>query len=139
LRAAIEAARLTAHCARVTLFTDSTYVRSGITKWLAGWKRNGWRTATGRPVENQAFWLELDALADERLTWEWTRAHVGTPGNERCLGSTAGRAGVPVGHDGRFSCHPCPRSHPERSEGSSRHGPISGCGAVHRDPSLRLG
>ena len=84
LRAAIEAVRLTRRCAAVTVITDSTYVRGGVTGWLIGWKRNGWRTTAGRSVENQALWMELDELADERLTWEWTRAHVGTPGNERC-------------------------------------------------------
>lgn len=84
LRAAIEAVRLMKECPAVTVITDSEYVRRGVTKWLAGWKRNGWQTAARRPVENQSLWRELDALADERLTWEWTRAHVGTAGNERC-------------------------------------------------------
>ena len=84
LRAAIEAARLTARCPAVTIITDSSYVRQGIMSWLKGWKRNGWKASTGKPVENQALWQELDALADDRITWEWTRAHVGTPGNERC-------------------------------------------------------
>lgn len=84
LRAAIEAVRLTVDWPAVTLITDSDYVRSGITKWVAGWKRNGWLTSTGRPVENQGLWNELDGLADRRVTWQWTRAHVGTPGNERC-------------------------------------------------------
>lgn len=84
LRAAIEAVRLTRSCPAVTVITDSTYVRGGVTGWLAGWKRNGWRTGTDGPVANQGLWVELDELADERVTWEWTRAHVGTPGNERC-------------------------------------------------------
>ncbi len=84
LRAAIEAVRVSARCSAVTIITDSSYVRGGITKWVEGWKRNGWRTAAGEPVQNQALWVELAALADQRVTWEWTRAHVGTPGNERC-------------------------------------------------------
>jgi ribonuclease HI len=84
LRAAIEAVRITAHVPVVTVITDSSYVRNGITKWLSGWKAKDWRTATSQPVENQALWRELDALSDHRITWEWTRAHVGTPGNERC-------------------------------------------------------
>jgi ribonuclease HI len=82
LRAAIEAVRVSG-AAPLTVITDSSYVRNGVTRWLAGWKRNGWRTAVGTPVENQALWLELDALAGERVAWEWTRGHVGTPGNER--------------------------------------------------------
>jgi ribonuclease HI len=82
LRAAIEAVRVSG-AEPLTVITDSSYVRNGVTRWLAGWKRNGWRTATGNPVENQGLWLELDALADERVAWEWTRGHVGTPGNER--------------------------------------------------------
>lgn len=84
LRAAIEAVRLTARCATVTVITDSSYVQRGVTGWVAGWKRNGWQTAAKQPVENRALWEELDALADGRVTWKWTRAHVGTPGNERC-------------------------------------------------------
>jgi ribonuclease HI len=84
LRAAIEAARLTARCPAVVIVTDSSYVRGGITSWLLGWQRNGWKTATGKPVENQALWRELAALADDRITWQWTRGHAGTPGNERC-------------------------------------------------------
>ena len=84
LRAAIEPVRLTAACRSVTVITDSVYVKSGVTKWLARWKQSGWRTVAGRPVENQGLWSELDALADQRLTWEWTRGHAGTAGNERC-------------------------------------------------------
>ncbi len=84
LRAAIEAVRATLGCATVTVVTDSSYVQRGITAWLPGWKANGWRTVAGQPVENQALWAELDALADDRVTWEWTRGHVGTVGNERC-------------------------------------------------------
>lgn len=84
LRAAIEAARLTVGCPAVTIITDSTYVRRGITSWLAGWKRNGWKTSTGDPVSNRALWEELESLADGRITWQWTRGHAGDPGNERC-------------------------------------------------------
>lgn len=84
LRAAIEAARLTARCPAVTIITDSTYVRRGIMSWLAGWKRNGWKTAAGEPVGNRALWEELDGLADGRISWQWTRGHAGDLGNERC-------------------------------------------------------
>ena len=84
LRAAIEAVRRTKDAPAVTIVTDSQYVRRGITEWLAGWKRKGWVTVTGKPVENQALWSELDALTDDRITWLWTRGHSGDPGNERC-------------------------------------------------------
>ena len=84
LRAAIEALRLTADAPRVAIVTDSQYVRRGILEWLKGWQRNGWRTTTGKPVENQDLWKELAGLASERVEWRWTRGHAGTPGNERC-------------------------------------------------------
>ncbi|MDP8923517.1 MAG: ribonuclease HI [Chloroflexota bacterium] len=84
LRAAIEALRLTADAPAVIIVTDSQYVRRGVTAWLAGWRRNGWRTATGKPVENQDLWREVGGLASERVEWRWTRGHAGTPGNERC-------------------------------------------------------
>jgi ribonuclease HI len=84
LRAAIEAVRATAGWPAATIVTDSQYVRQGITGWVAGWKRKDWVTSTGQPVLNRDLWEELDALADERLTWEWTRGHSGDPGNERC-------------------------------------------------------
>ena len=83
LRAAIEAVRATRECQAVTIIVDSEYVKRGITGWVAGWKKKGWRTQTGDAVANQELWQELDALADKRITWQWTRAHVGTAGNER--------------------------------------------------------
>jgi ribonuclease HI len=83
LRAAIEAVRATRDCDAVRIIVDSEYVRRGITGWVAGWKKNGWRTREGSAVQNQPLWQELDALADGRITWQWTRAHVGTAGNER--------------------------------------------------------
>jgi ribonuclease HI len=84
LRAAIEAVRLTAVAAAVAIVTDSQYVRRGVLEWLKGWQRNGWRTSTGKPVENQDLWKELAGLPRERVEWRWTRGHAGTPGNERC-------------------------------------------------------
>lgn len=83
LRAAIEALRLTADSPAVTIITDSAYVQRGVTRWLKLWAANGWRTARGQPVENQPLWRELAARLDDRVTWQWTRAHVGTAGNER--------------------------------------------------------
>jgi len=84
LRAAIEALRTTADCTAVIIITDSQYVRRGVVDWLAKWKRSGWRTSAGQPVENRDLWTEIDGLARERVVWEWTRGHAGTPGNERC-------------------------------------------------------
>jgi ribonuclease HI len=84
LRAAIEAARATLGWPAATIIADSQYVLKGITQWLPGWKRKGWVTSTGQPVVNRDLWEELDAVADNRLTWEWTRGHSGDPGNERC-------------------------------------------------------
>jgi ribonuclease HI len=66
------------------IYTDSEYVRRGITEWLAGWKARGWRTADKKPVKNQDLWEELDALASRhRLEWHWVPGHAGVVGNER--------------------------------------------------------
>ena len=68
----------------VDLFTDSEYVRRGITEWLTEWKARGWRTAARKPVKNQDLWQELDTLsAGHRIRWHWVPAHSGIPGNER--------------------------------------------------------
>ncbi len=69
---------------RVRLVTDSTYVRDGITRWLAAWKRRGWRTASGNPVKNVDLWQRLEAVAaGHEIDWLWTRGHSGHPENER--------------------------------------------------------
>jgi ribonuclease HI len=69
---------------RVRVFTDSQYVRRGITEWLAGWKSRGWRTASKKPVLNQDLWERLDALAaPHTIEWHWVPGHAGVPGNER--------------------------------------------------------
>ncbi len=66
------------------LYTDSQYVRRGITEWLANWKAKGWRTADRKPVKNQDLWQRLDALASgHRIEWHWVPGHAGVPGNER--------------------------------------------------------
>ena len=84
LRAAIEAARAVAGWPAATIVADSQYVLRGITTWVAGWKRNGWKTRADEPVLNQDLWEELDAVATDKLTWEWAKGHSGVPGNERC-------------------------------------------------------
>ena len=66
------------------VYTDSEYVRRGITEWLAAWKARGWRTAARKPVKNQDLWQRLDELsARHRIDWHWVPGHAGVPGNER--------------------------------------------------------
>jgi len=84
LRAAIEGLRALKKSVPVEVYTDSTYVRDGITTWMAGWKKNGWKTASKKPVKNQDLWEELDALAqDHAVTWHWVKGHSGHPENDR--------------------------------------------------------
>ena len=83
LTAAIEGLRALSRSCAVTLVTDSQYVKNGITQWLAGWKRKGWRTADRKPVKNQDLWQALDLLAQQHnVDWQWVRGHSGHPGNE---------------------------------------------------------
>ena len=70
----------------VAIYTDSTYLVQGITRWIWGWRRRGWKTAEGADVLNRELWERLSALVAERsgeIEWHWVRGHVGTPGNER--------------------------------------------------------
>jgi ribonuclease HI len=85
LKAAIEAlAALKKKPCRVDLYTDSTYVRSGITEWLPAWRARGWRTADKKPVKNQDLWKALAALAEQHdVSWHWVKGHAGHPENER--------------------------------------------------------
>ncbi|CAI8431914.1 MAG: ribonuclease HI [SAR116 cluster bacterium MED-G04] len=69
----------------VTLTSDSVYLRDGITKWIHGWKRNGWMTAAKKPVANQDLWQQLDAaMQGHDINWQWVKGHAGHPLNERC-------------------------------------------------------
>jgi len=84
LRAAIEALNALKRRCRVEIHTDSNYVRDGITKWIHGWKRNGWRTADKKPVKNADLWQELtEAAARHDVTWHWVKGHSGHPENDR--------------------------------------------------------
>ncbi|HQZ22546.1 MAG TPA: ribonuclease HI [Thermoflexales bacterium] len=84
LTAVIEGLRVLKEPCEVAIFTDSEYLRNGITTWLAGWKRKGWQTASKTPVKNQDLWQELDALtAQHTLSWEWVRGHADDPLNQR--------------------------------------------------------
>jgi ribonuclease HI len=69
---------------RIVLSTDSRYVMDGLTKWLPGWQRNGWKTAAKQPVKNADLWQDLvAAAAPHRIRWEWVKGHAGHPENER--------------------------------------------------------
>ena len=70
--------------APVDLYTDSKYVLDGITKWIKGWKKNGWKTKDNKPVKNQEFWQQLDPLNTSNIRWHWVEGHSGDPDNERC-------------------------------------------------------
>ena len=84
LTAAIEALRALRESCRVSLTTDSTYVKDGITQWLANWKRNDWKTAAKKPVKNQDLWQALDhESARHAIDWCWVKGHSGHPENER--------------------------------------------------------
>jgi ribonuclease HI len=84
MMAAIRALQALKRSCEIILHTDSIYLRDGITKWVHGWKRNGWKTADRKPVKNADLWQELiDAAAPHRITWQWVRGHAGHPENER--------------------------------------------------------
>ena len=84
LLAAIEGLCALKRASQVALTTDSQYVRQGITKWIAGWKKNGWQTAAKKPVKNQDLWLRLDAaMAKHDVVWHWVKGHSGHIENER--------------------------------------------------------
>ena len=84
LLAAIEALSALRRPCRVTLYTDSQYLRQGITEWLDKWKRNGWRTSQRKPVKNRDLWQRLDELVQQhQIEWHWVRGHSGHPENEQ--------------------------------------------------------
>jgi len=93
LLAAISALESLTRGAAITVVTDSAYVKNGVTGWIEAWKRNGWRTADGKPVKNAELWQRLDrAQARHRVRWEWVRGHAGHPENERA--DALARAGM---------------------------------------------
>ena len=84
LTAVIESLRLLKRRTPVAIYTDSNYVKDGITSWIHGWKKRGWRTADNKPVKNIELWQQLDSLvASHAVEWHWVRGHNGDPGNER--------------------------------------------------------
>ena len=83
LMAAIEGLKGLKRDCDVELYTDSQYVRKGITEWLAGWKRNGWKTAAKKSVKNDDLWKALDEQSERhRVNWHWVKGHAGVPDNE---------------------------------------------------------
>ena len=84
LLAAINALEALGRATPITVITDSAYVKNGVTSWIHGWKRNGWRTADRKPVKNADLWQRLDAAqARHQVTWKWVKGHAGHPENER--------------------------------------------------------
>ncbi len=84
LLAAIEGLAAMKRPCTIELYTDSQYVRKGITEWIENWKRRGWRTAAKKPVKNKDLWMRLDELVQGMdVNWHWDKGHAGVPGNER--------------------------------------------------------
>ncbi|PJE27845.1 ribonuclease HI [Pseudooceanicola antarcticus] len=84
LMAAISALEALGRPTAITVVTDSQYVKNGVTGWIHGWKRNGWKTAAKKPVKNAELWQQLDEAAKRhQVTWEWVKGHAGHPENER--------------------------------------------------------
>ena len=94
LTAAIEGLKRLREACVVEVVTDSNYVKNGITTWIQGWKRNGWKTKDKKPVVNQDLWIELEKLVlPHTMTWQWTKGHASHEDNNRCdeLASAAAR------------------------------------------------
>ena len=101
LTAAIEALNALSRPCRVRLYTDSRYVMDGLTKWIHGWKRNGWKTADKKLVKNAELWQALLAAAKRhRIEWQWVKGHAGHPENERA-DKLASDAAIAAGRAGR--------------------------------------
>ena len=84
LMAAIAALEALAVPSKITVVTDSSYVKDGITKWIFGWKSRGWKTAAKKPVKNEDLWKRLEAATTRHdVMWEWVKGHAGHPENER--------------------------------------------------------
>lgn len=85
LTAAVEALKMLKEPCEVILTTDSNYVKNGISDWIFNWKKNGWKTASKKPVKNKELWQKLDSLSkNHSIQWEWVKGHSGHTENERC-------------------------------------------------------
>jgi ribonuclease HI len=84
LSAVIESLATLKRPCTVAIYTDSAYVKNGMTTWIHNWKRRGWRTADNQPVKNAELWQRLDSLVQQhKVSWHWVKGHSGDPGNER--------------------------------------------------------
>jgi ribonuclease HI len=84
MTAVIEALASLKRTCDIVLYTDSEYVKNGITTWIHGWKARGWKTAAKQPVKNADLWQRMDALSQlHKVEWRWVKGHAGDPGNER--------------------------------------------------------
>ena len=93
LVAAISALDALSRHSQITIVTDSVYVKDGVTKWIFGWKKNGWLTAAKKPVKNEDLWKKLDSVQSQHdVTWVWVKGHAGHPENE--LADELARAGM---------------------------------------------
>jgi len=94
LKAAIEALKALKKPCKITIHSDSKYVIQGITEWIHGWKKKGWKNFSKKPVANMELWQELDRLTlKHEVTWQWVKGHAGHPGNERA--DELARRGIP--------------------------------------------
>ena len=85
LQAAIGALAVLKHACDIELFTDSVYLKTGISEWLPNWKQRGWITVQKKPVKNEDLWRQLDSLASQhKITWRWVKGHAGHVDNEKC-------------------------------------------------------
>ena len=99
LKAVIEALTALKRPCQVVMYTDSQYVQKGISEWIHGWKRRGWKTANKEPVKNEDLWRELDRLAAQhRIEWIWVKGHAGHEENERA--DALARRGVDLARKG---------------------------------------
>ena len=84
LMAAIKALEAIDKDYEITLYTDSNYVKDGITSWISNWKKNNWKTASKKDVKNKELWMRLDeAIKDKNISWVWVKGHAGNAGNEQ--------------------------------------------------------
>lgn len=138
LMAAIQALNALTKPCRVILHTDSQYVRQGITSWMAGWKRNGWKTSAKEPVKNEDLWRALDeARARHQVDWRWVKGHAGDPMNERAdalarRGCEEARGAQPARTASRAPARPV-----TSTREPARKGAAASASAAHSDPSTK--
>ena len=85
MTAALEGLKILKRPCKVEFYTDSNYLKDGVTQWLAGWKKRGWKTAAKQPVKNQDIWEQLDqVIQTHQIEWHWVKGHAGDEYNERC-------------------------------------------------------